>query len=382
MTSRGMATKILRMTGHASRSRVLATSLITAILACAPLLAQTNAEDGEWLYYGGSLGSTRYSPLDVIDRENVAELEVAWRWNGNNLGPRPDYNFRATPIMMGGTLYTTAGSRRAAVAIDPATGETLWTYRFDEGERGNSAPRKTSGRGVSYWTDGEEERIFFLTPSYFMVALDAKTGRPFPNFGLDGIVDLKDGLEREIDKVKDAVGSSTPGIIVGDTIIVGNAFPSGGAPPTKEMPVGHIRGYDVRTGERKWIFHTIPQPGELGHDTWEDDGWKFTGNVGVWTSMSADPELGYVYLPTEAPTGDYYGGHRPGDNLFSQSLVCLDAETGERVWHYQTVHPRHLGLRPPRRAGAGRHHGKRQGDPGRRSGDEAGLHVRVRSEDG
>ena len=314
--------------------------LLTAIvvLSCSALLAQHGAQNGEWLYYGGDPGSTRYAPLDQINRDNVSELEIEWRWNGNNLGPGPDINFRATPIMMNGVLYTTAGTRRAAVAIDPETGETLWIYRFEEGERGNSAPRKTSGRGLSYWTDGEDERIFFITPAHFMVAINAKTGQPYPDFGRDGIVDLREGLDQDIDLMNDPVGSSTPGIVIGDVIVIGNAFPAGGVPPTKEMPVGHIRGYDVRTGERKWIFHTVPRPGEEGHDTWEGDSWKYTGNVSVWTSMSADPELGYVYLPTEAPTGDYYGGHRHGDNLFSQSLVCLDARTGRRVWHYQLVH--------------------------------------------
>lgn len=314
-------------------------ALLAAIFLGTPLAsAQTASADGEWLYYGGDLGSRRYSPLDQINRDTIKDLEIEWRWNGNNLGPGPDYNFRATPIMVNGVMYTTAGTRRAAVAIHPGTGETLWIYRHDEGERGNSAPRKNSGRGVSYWSDGQDERIFFITPAYFMVALNAKTGRPYPDFGRDGIVDLREGLDAPVDLVKSTIGSSTPGIIVGDTIVVGAAFPSGGAPPTKEMPIGHIRGYDVRTGERKWIFHTIPQPGEFGHDTWEDDSWRYTGNASVWTSMSADPELGYVYLPMEAPTGDYYGGHRPGDNLFSQALVCLDAETGERVWHFQTVH--------------------------------------------
>ena len=314
--------------------------LLTAIivLLSSALLAQHGAQNGEWLYYGGDLGSTRYAPLDQINRDNVSELEIAWRWNGNNLGPSPDINFRATPIMMNGVMYTTAGTRRAAVAIDPETGETLWIYRFEEGERAKSAPRKTSGRGLSYWTDGEDERIFFITPAHYMIALNAKTGQPYPDFGRDGIVDLREGLDQNVDVMNDPVGSSTPGIVIGDIIVIGNAFPAGGVPPTKEMPVGHIRGYDVRTGERKWIFHTVPRPGEEGHETWEGDSWKYTGNVSVWTSMSADPELGYVYLPTEAPTGDYYGGHRHGDNLFSQSLVCLDARTGERVWHYQLVH--------------------------------------------
>ncbi|HXV59045.1 MAG TPA: pyrroloquinoline quinone-dependent dehydrogenase [Vicinamibacteria bacterium] len=300
--------------------------------------AQRGTEPGEWHYYGGDLGSTRYAPLDQINRDNVGALEIAWQFETRNLGPRPDTNWRATPIMVDGVLYTTAGSRRSAIAIDAGTGELLWFYRFDEGERGLTAPRQTSGRGVSYWTDGEEKRVFFITPAYYLVALDAGTGRPFPDFGRDGIVDLKEGLDRPVDLVKDAIGSSTPPIVVGDVVIMGAALPSGGAPPTKEMPPGHVRGYDVRTGKRLWIFHTIPEPGEVGHETWENDSWRTTGNVAVWTSLSADPDLGYVYLPTEAPTGDYYGGHRHGSNLFSDSLVCLDARTGARVWHFQTVY--------------------------------------------
>ncbi len=312
--------------------------LLTLIGTATPMFSQYGTRDGEWHYYAGDAGSTRYSPLDQINADNVKDLEIAWRWTARNLGPRPDYNFRATPILVNGVLYTTAGSRRAAVAIDAATGETLWVYRFDEGERGKTAPRQTSGRGVAYWTDGQDERIFFLTPAYFMIALNASTGRPYPDFGRDGIVDLKEGLDRPVDLIKDAIGSSSPPIVVGDVVIMGAALPAGGQPPTKEMPPGHIRGYDVRTGERLWIFHTIPQPGEYGHDTWEGDSWSFTGNVAAWTSLTADLELGYVYLPLEAPTGDYYGGHRPGDNLFSQSLVCLDAKTGKRVWHFQTVH--------------------------------------------
>jgi quinoprotein glucose dehydrogenase len=313
-------------------------SSIAVSLLLASVTSAENPPDVEWRYYGGDLRSTRYSPLDRIDRTNAGKLEIAWRWDSRNLGPRPDFNLRTTPIMVGGVLYATAGSRRAAVAIDAATGETLWMYRFDEGERGKTAPRQTSGRGVSYWTDGKEERILFITPAYFMVALDAKTGRPFPDFGRDGVVDLKEELDRPVDPLKDAIGSSSPPIIIGEVAVVGAALPAGGQPPTKEMPPAHVRGYDVRTGKRLWIFHTIPYAGEPGNETWEGDSWKYTGNTGVWTTFSADPELGYVYLPTESPTGDYYGGHRLGDNLFSESIVCLDAKTGRRVWHYQTVH--------------------------------------------
>lgn len=295
-------------------------------------------EDTEWLHHRGDPGSQNYSPLSLIDRNNVADLEVVWRWRSDNFGPGIYPNLQTTPIMADGVLYATAGSRRAVVAIDARTGETLWVYRIDEGRRGDNAPRRDPGRGVAFRRDGDAARVFVITPGYRLVALDARSGRPDDRFGNNGIVDLKLMHDAELDPELSRIGASSPPIVVGDVIIVGAAFPSGASPPTKEMPAGNATAYDARTGERRWVFHTIPRPGEFGHDTWEDNSWTYTGNVGVWAPMSADPDLGYVYLPVEAPTGDYYGGHRPGDNLFSQSLVCLDAATGERVWHFQTVH--------------------------------------------
>ena len=292
----------------------------------------------EWLHHRGDAGSMNYSELDLINEDNVANLEVAWRWRSDNFGPVSWPNLETTPLMANGVLYATAGIRRAVVAIDAESGETLWMYRIDEGERGENAPRKGPGRGVAFRRDGEQETIFVISPGYHLIALNAHDGRPLDSFGDGGIVDLKANLDQNVDLETAKIGSSSPPIVVGDVVIVGSAFPAGGAPPTREMPVGNVTGYDAVTGERLWIFHTIPQPGEPGHETWLEDSWTYTGNVGVWAPMSADPELGYVYLPTEAPTGDYYGGHRPGDNLYSQSLVCLDARTGERVWHFQTVH--------------------------------------------
>ncbi len=327
------------MLKHCQPIQIRSMFLCSVALAIGPsAMAQQGTRGGEWRYYAGDAGSTRYSRLDQINRDNVDSLEVAWRWSARNFGSRPESNYRVTPLAVNGVLYATAGYRRAAVAIDGATGETLWMYRMDEGERGGNAPRLNSGRGVAYWTDGEEQRIILITPGYHMISLDADSGAPDPNFGSDGVVDLKIGLDRPVDLVEDRIGSSSPPMIVGDVIVVGAALPGGSSPPTKEMPPGHIRGYDVRTGERLWIFHTIPQPGEFGHDSWEDGSWRYTGNAAVWTTMSADLELGYVYLPTELGTGDYYGGHRPGSNLFSNSLVCLDARTGERIWHFQLVH--------------------------------------------
>ncbi|WP_425153997.1 PQQ-binding-like beta-propeller repeat protein [Candidatus Palauibacter sp.] len=315
-------------------------ALLGTGLQAAPgsVAGQAGTADGEWRYWAGDAGSTRYAPLDQIDASNVGDLEIAWRWQARNFGGTPEAYYRVTPLYANGTLYATAGFRRAAVAIDPETGETLWMYRLDEGERGRNAPRGNSGRGVGYWTDGVEKRVLLITPAYHMVSLDADTGLPDPDFGEDGIVDLKLGLGREVDLVNDRIGSSSPPVVVGDVIVVGAALPQGGRPPTKEMPPGHVRGFDARTGKQLWMFHTIPQPGDPGHETWEDGSWDYTGNAAVWTPFTADLELGYVYLPVEAGTGDYYGGHRPGDNLYSQSLVCVDASTGEVVWYYQTVH--------------------------------------------
>ena len=312
--------------------------LFAVVVWAPPAAAQEGAKNGAWPTYGGDGGNSKYSPLDQINRENAKDLQIAWRWKADNFGPRPEFYYRVTPIMVDGVLYTTAGYRRAAVAIDAATGETLWMYRMDEGERGEKAPRRNSGRGVSYWNDGSDVRIFLITPGYHLVALDAQTGLPVVGFGNNGVVDLKAGLDRPVDPIDGAIGSSSPPVVSQNVVVVGAALLTGIAPVSRGNVAGFIRGYDARTGERLWIFHTIPQPGEFGHETWEDDSWRYTGNAGVWPPFSVDEDLGYVYLPTELATGDYYGGHRLGDNLFTQSLVCLDIETGERIWHFQTVH--------------------------------------------
>jgi quinoprotein glucose dehydrogenase len=294
--------------------------------------------DGEWPTYGGDLASRRYSPLAQIDASNFNDLEVAWRFRTENLGPTPEYLFQATPLMVKGRLYLTAGTRRAAVALDAATGELKWMHSLDEGERGRRAPRRLSGRGLAYWSDGREERILYVTPGYQLVALDAATGQRIPAFGADGIVDLKQELDQDVDPIEGDIGLHSAPVVAGNTIIIGAAHAEGGQPPSRTNVKGYIRGYDVRTGERLWLFRTIPAPGEYGHDTWEDGSWEYTGNTGVWAQMTVDEELGLVYLPVEVPTGDYYGGHRPGNNLFSESLVAVDLETGERRWHYQFVH--------------------------------------------
>ena len=304
----------------------------------AGLVGQVRSRDGEWSTYGGDLASRRYRPFDQINRDNFKDLEVAWRFKTDALGPRPEFNFQSTPLMVNGVLYTTAGTRRAVVALDAATGEMLWMHREDEGKRGEAAPRKLSGRGLAYWTDGREERIVYVTPGYQMVALDAKTGRKVAGFGRQGVVDLKLEMDQTIDLETGEVGLHAAPIISGNVIVVGAAHLPGGVPRSRNHEKGYIRGYDARTGKRLWIFHTLPQKGEVGNDTWLQDSWTYTGNVGVWAQMTIDEELGMLYMPVELPTGDYYGGHRPGNGLFGESLVAIDLKTGRRKWHYQLVH--------------------------------------------
>jgi len=293
---------------------------------------------GEWWTYGGDLASTRYAPLDQINKDNFKNLEIAWRFKTDFLGPRPEYNFQSTPLEADGILYSTAGSRRAVVALDAATGELLWMHSENEGKRGEAAPRQLSGRGLSYWSDGRESRIVYVTPGYRMIALDAKTGIPVRSFGANGVVDLKTDDDQQMDLVTGEIGLHATPIIAKDVIVVGAAHLPGGSPKSKVHEKGFIRGYDARTGKRLWIFHTIPQAGEFGNDTWEKDSWAYTGNAGVWAQMTVDEELGLVFLPVELPTGDYFGGNRPGTGLFGESLVALDIKTGKRKWHYQFVH--------------------------------------------
>jgi len=298
--------------------------------------AQRGSAAGEWRHYGGDAGGTKYSPLDQINASNVSKLQIAWRWQTSSLGAPVDSNWEVTPLMVGTTLYFTAGSFRAAVAVDAASGDTKWTYRLDEGVRGSRAPR-ANNRGLAYWSDNAgNERIILITPGYQMVALDAKSGKTIPGFGIGGIVDLWDGLDYKVEPGQ--IGASSPAMIVGDVAVIGAALQGGTAPPTVHNVPAYIRGYDVRSGKLLWTFHTVPKPGEFGYDTWESKSAEQNGNTAAWAPISADLELGYVYLPIETPTGDYYGGHRPGDGLFGDSIVCLDAKTGKRIWHFQLVH--------------------------------------------
>jgi glucose dehydrogenase len=293
----------------------------------------------EWPYYRGNLGSQHYSPLDQINASNVSKLEVAWRFTTANYGPKPESRNETTPLMIDGVLYTTVGTTRNVVAVDPKSGELLWVWRPNDGEaRYKAAPRKTSGRGVARWSDGAgHDRLFVVTPGFNLAALDPDTGRPVPGFGENGVVDLMIGVRGEV-TAKTSIGNSSPAIVVGDVVIVGPAHDVGMRPPSQKNLKGDVRGYDARSGKLLWTFHTIPAKGEPGYETWLNGSAETASNAGVWAPMAADAELGYVYLPVEAPLADTYGGVRPGNNVYGNSLVCLDAKTGRVVWYYQMIH--------------------------------------------
>jgi quinoprotein glucose dehydrogenase len=297
---------------------------------------------GEWPSYHGDTRGHHYSPLDQITAGNFSSLEVAWRFKTDNLGTRPEYKLEGTPLVVGGVLYTTGGTRRSVIALDARTGELRWVYGMKEGERGAASPRQLSGRGVAYWTDGTEERILYVTPGYRLVALDARTGVPIASFGTNGIVDLKRnavyGNRQPIDLTRGEIGLHATPTVANGVVLIGSAFREGNTPRTHNNTKGLVSAFDARTGKLLWTFNTIPRPGEAGSETWENDSWAVNGNTGVWNQISVDEELGLVYLPVETPSGDHYGGHRPGNNLFSDSLVAVDLRTGQRRWHYQLVH--------------------------------------------
>lgn len=336
---------------------------------------------GEWRYWGGDAWSTRYSSLDQINAANFGSLEVAWQWSASPLGA--DEYYRTTPLYANGRLYTVATTRRVAAAIDPESGETLWMYRLNEGIRWQKAPRQFAGRGLAYWTDGSSERVIVVTPGYHLVSLNAQTGIPDPAFGKEGVVDLMDGLGMPLvplavddsgsliisdaapyrqarpgetwDPVKKTgadgtigidpkfgqIANSSPAIVVNNVIVVGNSSIHGYYPIRVRNIPGFIRGFDVKTGKQLWKFNLVPQPGEFGADSWTNGSKIGTEGVGkndAWATYSADPELGLVYIPVGMPLMDEYGGHRPGNNLFGNSIVAIDVKTGQRKWHFQMVH--------------------------------------------
>lgn len=299
---------------------------------------QLNAQQGtgaQWPSYGGDPGSTHYSSLDQINAANVNQLQVAWVWKADSLVPGAQASSQTTPLMMNGVLYFTMDQRRFVVAADAGTGETLWIYRPDEGVRFDTAPRKVH-RGVTWWSDGKgDDRILLATPGFQLLALNAHTGQPVQEFGSAGIVDMLEALDLDFEgDLAGRLGNSSPVVIANDTVIVGPAL----GRLNKTNVKGDVLAFDVRTGKRKWAFHTIPRKGEYGYESWLNGSADYTGNTGVWGPFSVDAELGYLYLGVEAPTNDVYGGARPGDNLFASSLVAVDIRTGARIWHQQLVH--------------------------------------------
>jgi len=299
--------------------------------------------NGDWPYYTADIHGTKYSSLDQVNQNNFKNLEVAWRFKTDNLGTRPEYKLEGTPLAINGVLYTTAGTRRSVIALDGKTGELIWSHSYREGNRAAIAPRQLSGRGVAYWTDGKgDERVLYVTTGYRLVALNAKNGSMVNAFGEGGVVDLKKGAVfgkgQQIDLETGEIGLHSTPLVVKDVVIVGSSFKEGMTVKTHNNTKGLVRAYDVKTGKLLWTFNTIPRPGEFGNDSWENESWAINGNTGVWTQMTADEEAGLVYLPVEDPTSDFYGGHRPGNNLFGDSLVCVDVKTGQRKWHYQIVH--------------------------------------------
>jgi quinoprotein glucose dehydrogenase len=337
--------------------------LIAASALLAPGIASAQGpgtENGLWTYLGGDAWHTRYAPIDQIDASNFEQLAVAWEWSSESFGSNTP---RSTPSYVDGKLFTVTGDRRHVVALDAGTGELLWSFTEPNTHRWEYSMRQGYGKGVAYAEVDGRGVVFITTPGFFLHALDAETGRPLENWGegvpiegfpesgsVDLIADLIDGwgpweaYQGEYDPytgIPQELGyitASSPPIVVNDVVIVGNSAEQGYLQTRVENVPGDILAYDARTGALKWKFHVIPRPGEFGHDTWENDAWQWTGDVSSWAPMAADPELGIVYIPTNGATIDYYGGHRPGDNLYGTSLIALDVETGERVWHFQMVH--------------------------------------------
>ena len=311
-----------------------------SLLACSPEISQENAaSEGDWRHHGGNHNSDKYSPLDQIDGSNFSELELAWRYRSPDLDlpedlAYPTGDYRAVPLVVDGIMYVNSNHGLIS-ALNSATGEELWVFDPKSYELGPPLFSPLQTRGIEYWTDGEIERIFIATSGKQLVSIDIETGQPDPNFGDDGYVDLKQNFGR-LEFEMNNITHGAPPIAVGSTVIVGSKVYDFSM--FNRSPPGHVRAYDAYTGDFKWRFNTIPQEGEYGNETWENDSWRVTGNTNVWTYMSADEEAGIVYLPISTPTNDYWGGFRLGENLFAESIVALNIETGERIWHFQTVH--------------------------------------------
>ena len=294
---------------------------------------------GEWRSTAGPTRAHKYSPLDQINRDNAKDLKIAWTWESPDLALRKDnpglgsFGYEATPLMIGGVLYTSTSNSQVA-AIDAKTGTPIWVYNPEAYKAGRPTNLGFVHRGVAYWTDGSQERVYMAAHDAYLYCIDAKTGHLVTEFGEEGKVNLAAAIPLAINARNYTMTS--PPVICRNVVVVGSSITDG--PQDKESPRGDVQAFDARTGKPVWIFHVVPQAGEFGNDTWENDSWKYTGNANVWTLMSADDDLGYVYLPFSTPTNDWYGGQRPGNGLFAESLVCVEAATGKRVWHFQTVH--------------------------------------------
>jgi quinoprotein glucose dehydrogenase len=320
--------------------RTFALSVVGMMLASSLVPALADPADVEWTTYAGNWDGSRYKPLDQINASNFNNLEVVWRFKTDHIGNRPEFKLEGTPLEVGGVIYTTAGSRRGAIALDAVTGELLWVHGEHEGARGAAAPRQLSGRGLSYWSDGNEARILYVTPGYFLIALDAKTGQRVSTFGNNGAVDLKADDDQKIEPnlTTGEIGWQSAPTVVGDAILIGSAFREGFTPTSYRNNKGSARAFDVRTGKRLWEFRTIPQKGEPGYETWLNGSAEYSGNTGVWTEITADAQAGLAYLPVESPTSDFYGGHRPGNGLYGNALVAVDLKTGKVKWYFQLIH--------------------------------------------
>ena len=356
------------MPSMSRRTGNLVCALALGLSALSPLQALAQAQnrqnpDGEWRYQSADAWGTRYSPANQVNATNFADLEVAWVWRGDNFGPALEDQMKATPQYIDGVLYTVQGHRRTVVAMDPASGEMLWSYREPTTTRWERSMRQNYGKGVAYGEVDGRGVIFYTSPAFFLHALDAKTGKhidnfggqvPLPGFPESGVVDLIPDLVADwepwqnwdqpydpdygIPRELGFITSSSPPIVVNGVVVVGNSAEQGYNQTRIENVPGDILAYDARSGAFKWKFHVIPRPGEVGHETWLNDAWRWTGDVSSWAPMSADAQRGLVYIPTNPPTIDYFNGFRPGDNLFGTSVIALNVQTGERAWHFQTVH--------------------------------------------
>jgi quinoprotein glucose dehydrogenase len=332
------------LTAGAALAAIVAAGVVwTTIRTSGQMAGMPSTKNGDWTHYTADMRGTKYSPLDQINAANFNKMEVAWRFKTDNLGTRPEFKLEGTPLAIRGVLYVTAGTRRSVVALDGRTGELIWSHSYREGNRAAIAPRQLSGRGVSYWTDGKgDERILYVTPGFRLIALNAKNGEMIKSFGEGGVVDMKKGAVfgkgQQIDLETGEIGLHSTPTVVKDTIIVGSSFKEGMTVKTHNNTKGMVRAFDVKSGKILWTFNTIPKPGEFGNDSWENESWSTNGNTGVWTQITVDEEAGLAYLPVEDPTSDFYGGHRPGNDLYGDSLVCVDVKTGQRKWHFQIVH--------------------------------------------